>query len=142
MQRTPANSTSSADGALDGSGENGFRRKVQRANEFAVSESARGVISPGRDCIGGTNTDPAERPHRSVDGMPGRLHPPRSRRQAIRGSGVQLARDEFLAHAVPDSWRQAASPDASQQSLSVNEVEHVCSGSAVPLDFSPSPCFL
>src|ERR1700731_3418401 len=49
--------------------------------------------------------------------MPSRLHPPGSRRQAVYRSGVYLARNELLAHAVPDSGSKTAAPDGSHQSL-------------------------
>src|SRR5260370_4006037 len=53
--------------------------------------------------------------------MPRRLHPPGEGRQAVYRSGVHLTRDEFLAHAVPDSGRKTAAPDRPQQSFRVEQ---------------------
>jgi len=61
LQRTPANATSGTNGAADDPRENGFGRKVQRADPFAVGEPARSLIPAGRDRIGAAaNADPDE----------------------------------------------------------------------------------
>jgi len=67
------------------------------------------------------------------------LHPPGSRQQAVRRSGVRLTRNEFLAYAISDSRRKTAAPDRSQQGLGVKLGRHRCfpvSGSSLDSQFS------
>src|SRR5260370_38937264 len=65
--------------------------------------------------------------------MPRCLHPPGSRRQAVCRGGVHFTRNEFLAHAVPDSGRKTPAPDLSQKGLCLRQ-----SATLPPLD----PAFL
>src|SRR5713226_2298886 len=53
--------------------------------------------------------------------MPRCLHPSGSRRQAVCRGGVHFTRNEFLAHAVPDSGRKTPAPDLSQKGLCVRQ---------------------
>lgn len=60
VQRTQTYSSSRINGATDGPREDGRRHEVLRADILAIGEPTWSAVPPGRDCVGGANSDSDE----------------------------------------------------------------------------------